>query len=282
MHWATLFLAVLLLGIVCLSGCSRQPSYHVQGYVEGRYTYITLPVSGKIKMWGVQRGMQVKEGQWLFTLEAQPEKDNTEKAEAHFKATIAARKALAAELTYAKLMYERNKTLVQKKVIQQAELDKTTSDYVSTSDKVSEAEANTASSKAELSKQSWYLSQKKAYAPITSLVFDTYYRLGEYAEANKPILSLLAPGDIKAIFYVSAPLLPHLKMGKEVLIQDNKNSSQHYKGYISFISPQAEYTPPVIYSSETNAKLIYRVEAEFNTKEAVFFHPGQPIFVTLS
>jgi len=53
-----------------------------------------------------------------------------------------------------------------------------------------------------------------------------------------------------------------------------------YAGKISFISPSAEYTPPVIYSTETNEKLIYRIEAEFAPDIAYNMHPGQPVYVT--
>jgi HlyD family secretion protein len=49
---------------------------------------------------------------------------------------------------------------------------------------------------------------------------------------------------------------------------------------ISFIAPAAEYTPPVIYSNESRAKLVYRIEAR---PEAVTpLHPGQPVDVVFA
>ena len=45
---------------------------------------------------------------------------------------------------------------------------------------------------------------------------------------------------------------------------------------ISFISPQAEYTPPVIFSRETRAKLVFMVEARPEPEQAERLHPGQP------
>ena len=47
------------------------------------------------------------------------------------------------------------------------------------------------------------------------------------------------------------------------------------------ISPNAEYTPPVIYSRQTSAKLVYRVEAYFSKDQLLAWHPGQPVSVTL-
>jgi HlyD family secretion protein len=48
---------------------------------------------------------------------------------------------------------------------------------------------------------------------------------------------------------------------------------------VSFIYPQAEYTPPVIYSQDFRAKLIFMVEARFDPDTAKLLKPGQPVDV---
>ena len=48
---------------------------------------------------------------------------------------------------------------------------------------------------------------------------------------------------------------------------------------ISFISPQAEFTPPVIYSEASRAKLVYMVEARPPRERAGLINPGQPMAV---
>jgi HlyD family secretion protein len=50
-------------------------------------------------------------------------------------------------------------------------------------------------------------------------------------------------------------------------------------GTVSFISPQAEYTPPVIYSREHRGKLMFMIEAVFDPGVAATLHPGQPVDV---
>ena len=50
-------------------------------------------------------------------------------------------------------------------------------------------------------------------------------------------------------------------------------------GKISYISPHAEYTPPVIYSKESRDKLVFMVEAVFDPATAAKLHPGQPVDV---
>jgi HlyD family secretion protein len=48
---------------------------------------------------------------------------------------------------------------------------------------------------------------------------------------------------------------------------------------VSFISPRAEFTPPVIYSRETRSKLVFMVEIVFDPAVAAGLHPGQPVDV---
>jgi HlyD family secretion protein len=51
------------------------------------------------------------------------------------------------------------------------------------------------------------------------------------------------------------------------------------QGKVSYISPRAEYTPPVIYSQENRKKLVFLVEALFDQNAARNLHPGQPVDV---
>jgi HlyD family secretion protein len=48
---------------------------------------------------------------------------------------------------------------------------------------------------------------------------------------------------------------------------------------VSHISPQAEFTPPVIYSRQERAKLVFLIEARPAPVDATKLHPGQPVEV---
>ena len=50
---------------------------------------------------------------------------------------------------------------------------------------------------------------------------------------------------------------------------------------ISFIADRAEFTPPVLYSRENRAKLVFLVEARPAPDVAARLNPGQPVDVTL-
>ena len=54
-----------------------------------------------------------------------------------------------------------------------------------------------------------------------------------------------------------------------------------FEATITYVSPQAEYTPPVVYSKEARAKMVFLVEARAAAAEAARLHPGQPVDVIL-
>jgi HlyD family secretion protein len=162
--------------------------------------------------------------------------------------------------------------------IQQSEVDRSKANYDATRAQLAQSDASIASLKAQLAQAKWQLDQKVLVAPVNSQVFDVYYRLGEFVPANQAILSLLAPQDIKVIFFVREKILSKLKLNDLVQIRCN-SCAKDYDAHISFISPQAEYTPPLLFSDDTNEKLIYRLEARLNLQDAKDMHPGQPVKV---
>ena len=260
-----------------LAACSR-PSHVAQGYMEGRYTYIATSVSGRLINLFVQRGNYVKAGQELFVINERPERDEYEAAVQTLNESIAARDAIAATLVYDKLTFERNKILVKKNAVQQSELDRAFAAFQSTTAQLAQANATIDANTANMKHADWTLHQKTLYAPVDALVFDIFYRLGERTIADQAVLSLLAPADIKVVFYV-----PEIDLGaihlNDIIQLKCDGCAQAYEGRISFISPTAEYTPPVIFSTETTAKLIFRIEAEFKPDIAIKLHPGQPVLV---
>ena len=56
-------------------------------------------------------------------------------------------------------------------------------------------------------------------------------------------------------------------------------AAQPVAGTVSFISPQAEFTPPVIFSEQARSKLVFLVEIRTAPELAAALHPGQPVDV---
>lgn len=271
-----LFGGVLLL---LTAACSREKEHTAYGYIEGRYTYVSAIVPGTLKTLSVTRGTAVERGQLLLTLDPQPESHRYQAAEDTLRQATASRDAIAANLDYAERTWHRYQKLVLKHAASEADLDKAHSSWLSTQKDLDAATAQIASLEQTLAESSWTLQQKTLSAPVSGQVFDTYYRTGEYVALNQPILSLLAPENIKAIFYVSETDLAEIRTGNAISVSCDQ-CQEPANGTVRFISPTAEYTPPVMYSSDMRTKMIYRVEADFPNAVARTLHPGQPVTVT--
>jgi HlyD family secretion protein len=148
------------------------------------------------------------------------------------------------------------------------------------SDQVGAAEANVRALEAVLSRAEWELSEKSRLAPEPALVYDTLYRTGEWVAAGRPVVSLLPAGNVKVRFFVPEAGIASLHTGDRVTVTVD-GVKEPFPGTVSFISPKAEYTPPVIYSKESRAKLVFMVEATFPPEKAALLHPGQPVDVRL-
>lgn len=307
-----------LAALALLPGCSRENATYFQGYIEGEYVLVASSVSGQMLDLAVERGTTVPQGTLLFTLDPEPEQAAVTEAQASLAAAqsnlldlekgkrpteIA---SLNAQLDQARSAAEYSESELRRadalskkdvvakeqfdlarstheqnlKRIAQLQADLQTAALGSREDQIAASRNEVAARQAALDQALWRLSQKKQSAPRAGLVFDTLYRPGEWIAAGSPVISLLPPENIRARFFVPQSILSTLKPGQPVWLRIDGQSAP-IAARIDYISPTAEYTPPVIFSRETRSKLVFRVEATFPDTTAALLRPGQPIEVYL-
>ena len=302
---------------VVLMACQRPPSDRVQGYVEGEFVYVASPFAGALESLAVRRGAQVRVGETLFALEQVSEKAARDEAERRLGQSRAnledARKGkrpteidsikaqlkqaqAALRLSSREVVRQEGLTTVpgaavelevdrarsardqdRQRVAQlQAELD--TALLGSRMDQVIAAEAEVRAREAALARAEWELGQKRQQASKSGLVFDTLYREGEWVPAGRPVVVLLPPENIKVRAFVPEKRVGTIHPGDDAQVSVDGVAAR-YSGKISYISPRAEYTPPVIYSQESRDKLVFMVEVVFEPSTAGELNPGQPVDV---
>lgn len=304
-----------VIAALCIfAGCSRPAPDRVQGYVEGEFVYVASPLAGALEALHVQRGAQVKAGAPLFELESAPEKAARDEAERRLSQARAnlqdakkgkrpseiesvearlreARAALALsekELARQERLFRSEATSAQsvdrarstndqnRQRVAQLEADMKTAQLGSRTDQIAAAAANALALEAALARAEWNLSQKRQTAPQAGLVFDTLYREGEWVAAGRPVVALLPPRNIIVRAFVPETRIGAIHPGDDVRVTVDGVPGPLI-GKVSFISPRAEYTPPVIYSRESRGKLVFMIEVVFDPKTAANLHPGQPV-----
>ncbi len=123
------------------------------------------------------------------------------------------------------------------------------------------------------------LARRSVFSPVNGTVQEVYYRHGEMVPAGRPVLALLPPGNIKVRFFVPESALPHIAYGDTVKIACD-GCVNGLTARVSFIAKQSEYTPPVIYSREERARLVFLIEALPDKPGAL--RVGQPVDVMLA
>jgi HlyD family secretion protein len=304
--------------VILLAACAQQGDRPLQGYIEGEYIRVGPQFAGILQQLSVQRGDQVAAGAPLFALERENEIAARRQAEEQLRGALARldnlktgkrppevetvaeqlRQAEAArELSAAN--FRRQEALFRSGFISKAALDdartKLRSDdalvaqlraAVQTAklpgrpDEIRAAQADADAARQALAQNDWRLSQRAATAPQAGRVNDTYYVVGDFVPAGSPVVSLLPPANVKVRFYVPEPLLGRLKPGQTMSFSCD-GCGGPIKAPISFIADRAEFTPPVLYSKENRAKLVYLVEARPAPDVAAKLNPGQPVDVTL-
>lgn len=311
---------VLILAFCLLiSGCSENRQDYYQGYVEGEYAYIASPLGGQLETLSVKRGDRVEAGTILFSLDASVEaaanaeaQQQLHKAESRLAdlvkglrpseiAAIEARRSQAATTNdLARKEYERRRELFRDKAVAQEAVDRAKAEMEQSAaliaqldaelvtaqlgarpDQIDSARAEVKAAQERLIQTEWALGQKQQHAVAAGLVQDTFYVKGEFVPPAYPVVSILPPANIKVRFFVPETVVGTIKAGQKVTI-DFDGAPKTYQGTVSFISPQAEYTPPVIYSRKSRGHLVYMIEATLSDSDAAQLNPGQPVDVRLA
>jgi HlyD family secretion protein len=260
--------------------------------------------------------MQIQAGAPLFALEAANERAGVREAEERRRAAVNRLEDLvkgqrpseleaiqsrlrdaAAARDLARVELTRQERLFAQQVVAQDELDRARTAYEQAraraadlaaqlqtarlggrSDAILAARNDAEAAGAALDRAVWLLDQKRRAAPEAGLVFDTYFNPGEVVAVGAPVASLLPPRLVRVRFFVPEAVVSGLAQGQTVQVACD-GCAAGLTARINYVSPQAEYTPPVIYSVDSRAKLVFMVEATPDEAVAARLHPGQPVDV---
>ena len=270
-----------------------------QGYVEGYLVFMAPEEGGRIEELAVDSGDRVAEGTMLFRLDASVQSAQRNEAAAKLQQTRAQLANLEAalqrpeeiavleaqeeraqaQLGLSQAELDRQRTLFERGIAAKAQYDQSRTAFerdkaalaevqrqidagqiAGRSGEIGAAEAAVQANEAALMQAETRLAKRQVKAPSDAQVQDVYFRAGETVNAGQPVLALLPPANRRIRFYVPEPLLATIALGQTVGLSCD-SCKDGLQARISFISSEAEFTPPVIFSEQERAKLVFRVEA---------------------
>jgi len=243
-------LLAMLLSTLTLAGCDNNNDYVLQGWVEAELIFVSPDEQGRVETLKVREGDRVQKGDVLFTVD-----DDLQKADVVVRNTA---------------VVNRQQTFGRARELLKA--------AAGTQKTYDDAEASLRQANANLEWSQTRLARRNAYSPSEATVEQIYYRPGETVPAGRPVVALLPPANLKLRFFAPQAVLPEIKYGQTVGVSCD-GCEKGLTAKVSFIARSAEFTPPVIYSQEERAKLVFLIEARPEHPEK--FRVGQPVTVTL-
>lgn len=302
---------VLLILATALTACSGEPDTAFYGYAEGDFIQIAPETPGRILRTGAAEGETVRAGDSLFSLDAIQEDTALAAAEARLRASqarfddaaagarepeIAAVRdqldqARAAERE-ARDTLERTRELFGQGHVSQARLDQAARAAEAATARVAEMrerlslvqlparenqlaalQAEIEAVRAERDRAADARARRDVLVPVDGRVHRQIRHAGELSGPNLPVFELLPDGAVHALLFIPADALASLPVGS-VLDVTCDSCPAGLTARIRQIADAAEFTPPVIYSDNERARLVYRAEAEFDGSAPP---PGTPL-----
>lgn len=287
------------------------------GYVEGEYVLLAPIEVTQVDHVTVRRGDRVQPGQTLVELESKDAAIAIAQSEAAvataraqladlqigkrpeeiavLEATLASARAQSDQsarvlertqdlfkrgaATQAQLDAARTQVQVDQATIGQAQANLEVARLPARPETIKAAENQVRQADATLEQARWRLSKRVLAAPSAGRVDDVIRDPGDIAGPSAPVLSLLPDGAVKLKIYVPERAFSGVKVGQQLAVHCD-GCGDGLTAKVSYVSPEPEFTPPVIYSLETRQKLVYLVEAR-PEGDGTRLQPGQIVDVEL-
>ena len=120
-----------------------------------------------------------------------------------------------------------------------------------------------------------YLDYTKLISPLSGVVLSEVIEAGEYVVPGTPVITV---GDLKKVWlrgYINETDLGRVKIGQGVRVTTDTYPDKIYRGHISFIASQAEFTPKNVQTKKERVKLVYRIKVN-SPNPNLELKPGMP------
>jgi HlyD family secretion protein len=288
-------------------------SIKVSGNIEATEVDVGFKVSGRIVSRFFEEGDWVDQGKILAKLDDEDFRNRLEVALATWKSAQARLDKLLAgsrpeeirqaeanlhqvqfDLGNKQVQYERMRGLHERGVISKEAFDNAETGYkiakaavqVATEnyqlvkegprkEDIEDARAQVAQARASVKLNETQLSYTTLYSPISGVVL---VKSGEIGEVVNPGTSIVTMADVENVWlkaYIPETDLSKVKWGQDVIVTTDLRPQKKYRGKISFISSQAEFTPKQIQTEKERVTLVYRIKVDISNKDREL-KPGMP------
>jgi HlyD family secretion protein len=190
-------------------------------------------------------------------------------------------------LTLAKKEYDRIVSLLQSGSANQQQYDQLENGYIQAQLNLKQAKAAKIAAEADIARINAEIAilQKQfndcfPKAPFSGFVVEKFIDPGELIGIGQGLVKIARLDTVWVKIYLPPADLTNIKLGNKAEINPEDGSGKSLVGYISWISPEAEFTPKNIQTKEARADLVYAVKIII-PNENLRLKIGMPVSVTI-
>ncbi len=271
----------ILLAAIALASCGNtEAEYDASGIFETTEVIVSAKSNGEIVSLNIEEGQEVQPNMTLGYIDttqlALKRKQLTASLSANESRKLDVKRqsaSLRQQIANLRTEQKRFEELVRVKAASQKQLDDINYQIEVLNRSLAATEEQIGSSNTSLSEQSASITAQVAQiddqlanciisSPTRGRILSKYAEQGEYAAPGRALFKV---GDISRMrlrAYISAPQLTSLKIGQEVTVYADLGEADRkaFKGIVSWISDEAEFTPKTIQTRDERSNLVYAVK----------------------
>lgn len=263
---------IILILIIFIAGLAIFGTYYlekknhsnvikVSGNIEGDDVRISFRVGGQITQLLTDEGNVVKQGDIVARLntdELIQERDNA----------AASLKAARFDYELAKIDYQRSENLFKEGAVSAQQRDQDKTNFDASLAKVEQL-------KASLILAQTRLDFTELASPLDGFILVKSSLAGEVVKPGTPVFTAVDLRHLWVTAYINEKDLGRVKLGQKADVVTDTYPGKKYKGEVSFVSSQAEFTPKFIQTQEERVKLVYRIKVRVDNS-SLELKPGMP------
>jgi HlyD family secretion protein len=248
------------------------------GRLEAREVDVTAKYPGRLKEVLVDEGDTVEAGQVVATIDTQPLEAQLRNAQAqireaedNLRSANAQVKVRQAQLDYAQKEYKRSKALIKSGAVSQqeldvdlAKLDAGQADLVSTQAQAVRAQSAIDAATATSERLQAEIQDNTLRAPVRARVESRLAEPGEVVGPGGKVLATYDLSDVYMYVFLPTDAAGKVALGSEARIVLDAVKQYPIRAYVSYVSPNAQFTPKSVETAEERHNLSFRIKLQIN------------------
>lgn len=257
------------------------------GRLEAKQVDVATKYQGRIAEVLADEGDTVDSGQIVARMDTQPLEAQLRSAEAKIREEQDNRRTAQAdvvvkqaEFAYAQKQYQRSKELVTRGAVSQQEADidlarmqASRAALLGAQAQVVRAASTIDAATAEAERLRAEIEDSVLRAPIRGRVQNRLAEPGEVLAAGGKVLALVDLSDVYMYLFLPEPIAGKVALGSQARIVLDAAPEYPIRAVVSYVSPEAQFTPKSVETAEERHNLTFRVKLQLDKDRLRQFEP---------